>query len=112
MILLQELLILDWLDYSQKTRLISVQPSPGHCKVSKLILLTLDLYQVLFFVCFLKFLTCGNRGYMAPEYVVRGKLTEKADVYSFGVLMIEVITGKRNNAFVQEAGSILQTVSN
>lgn len=49
---------------------------------------------------------------MAPEYVVRGKLTEKADVYSFGVLMIEVITGKRNNAFVQEAGSILQTVNN
>ncbi|KAG7586566.1 Protein kinase-like domain superfamily [Arabidopsis thaliana x Arabidopsis arenosa] len=52
----------------------------------------------------------GTLGYMAPEYVVRGKLTEKADVYSFGVLMIEVITGKRNNAFVQEAGSILQTV--
>lgn len=52
----------------------------------------------------------GTLGYMAPEYVVRGKLTEKADVYSFGVLMIEVITGKRNNAFVQDAGSILQSV--
>jgi serine/threonine protein kinase len=53
----------------------------------------------------------GTLGYMAPEYVVRGKLTEKADVYSFGVLMIEVITGKRNNAFVQDAGSILQSVN-
>ncbi|CAH2066586.1 unnamed protein product [Thlaspi arvense] len=49
-------------------------------------------------------------GYMAPEYVVRGKLTEKADVYSFGVLMIEVITGRRNNAFSQDGSSILQTV--
>lgn len=49
---------------------------------------------------------------MAPEYVVRGKLTEKADVYSFGVLMIEVITGRRNNAFSQDASSILQTVNN
>ncbi|CAN8235731.1 unnamed protein product [Cochlearia groenlandica] len=52
----------------------------------------------------------GTLGYMAPEYVVRGKLTEKADVYSFGVLMIEVITGKRNNAFSQDASSILQMV--
>ncbi|ESQ28160.1 hypothetical protein EUTSA_v10018240mg [Eutrema salsugineum] len=52
----------------------------------------------------------GTLGYMAPEYVVRGKLTEKADVYSFGVLMIEVITGRRNNALSQDASSILQTV--
>lgn len=48
---------------------------------------------------------------MAPEYVVRGKLTEKADVYSFGVLMIEVITGRRNNAFSQDSSSILNTVT-
>uniref|UniRef100_A0A1J3GF30 Cysteine-rich receptor-like protein kinase 3 n=1 Tax=Noccaea caerulescens TaxID=107243 RepID=A0A1J3GF30_NOCCA len=52
----------------------------------------------------------GTLGYMAPEYVVRGKLTEKADVYSFGVLMIEVITGRRNNAFSQDSSSILNTV--
>lgn len=52
----------------------------------------------------------GTLGYMAPEYVVRGKLTEKADVYSFGVLVIEVICGKRNNSFTQNPSSILQTV--
>ncbi|XP_031385041.1 cysteine-rich receptor-like protein kinase 3 [Punica granatum] len=52
----------------------------------------------------------GTLGYMAPEYVVRGKLTEKADVYSYGVLVIEVITGKRNNSFFQKSFSILQTV--
>lgn len=50
-------------------------------------------------------------GYMAPEYVVRGKLTEKADVYSFGVLLIEVICGRRNNAFSESPFSILQTVN-
>ncbi|XP_010552664.1 PREDICTED: cysteine-rich receptor-like protein kinase 3 [Tarenaya hassleriana] len=52
----------------------------------------------------------GTLGYMAPEYIVRGKLTEKADVYSFGVLMIEVISGRRNNAFSQNSSSILQMV--
>ncbi|XP_027100620.1 cysteine-rich receptor-like protein kinase 3 isoform X1 [Coffea arabica] len=51
----------------------------------------------------------GTLGYMAPEYVVRGKLTEKADVYSFGVLVIEVICGKRNNnAVSQNSFSVLQ----
>lgn len=48
---------------------------------------------------------------MAPEYVVRGKLTEKADVYSFGVLVIEIVYGKRNNAFDQDSCSILQMVN-
>lgn len=47
---------------------------------------------------------------MAPEYVVRGKLSEKADVYSFGVFAIEVITGRRNGHFYQDSTSILQRV--
>uniref|UniRef100_A0A2N9EZQ5 Cysteine-rich receptor-like protein kinase 3 n=1 Tax=Fagus sylvatica TaxID=28930 RepID=A0A2N9EZQ5_FAGSY len=33
----------------------------------------------------------GTLGYMTPEYVILGKLTEKADVYSFGVLALEVV---------------------
>jgi len=37
------------------------------------------------------------RGYMAPEYLARGQLTEKADVYSFGVLLLEIVTGRQNN---------------
>jgi serine/threonine protein kinase len=32
---------------------------------------------------------------MAPEYVVHGQLTKKADVYSFGVLILEIISGRR-----------------
>ena len=54
------------------------------------------------------YLRCVFRGYMAPEYVVRGKLTEKADVYSFGILVLEVVCGKRNNSFSENSYSILQ----
>nr|DAD20891.1 TPA_asm: hypothetical protein HUJ06_022354 [Nelumbo nucifera] len=36
----------------------------------------------------------GTTGYLAPEYVLRGQLTKKADVYSFGVLTLEVISGR------------------
>ncbi|XP_050120295.1 cysteine-rich receptor-like protein kinase 2 isoform X1 [Malus sylvestris] len=39
----------------------------------------------------------GTLGYMAPEYLAHGQLTEKADVYSFGVLILEIITGRQNN---------------
>ncbi|KAM7267546.1 hypothetical protein ACFE04_009712 [Oxalis oulophora] len=33
----------------------------------------------------------GSVGYMAPEYLVRGQLSEKADVYSFGILALEIV---------------------
>ena len=48
---------------------------------------------------------------MAPEYVVRGRLSEKADVYSFGVLVVEIVSGKRNSSFVMNSSSILQAVT-
>ncbi|RDX74769.1 Cold-responsive protein kinase 1, partial [Mucuna pruriens] len=36
----------------------------------------------------------GTTGYLAPEYAMGGQLTMKADVYSFGVLILEIISGK------------------
>ncbi|KDO51484.1 hypothetical protein CISIN_1g0061252mg, partial [Citrus sinensis] len=35
-------------------------------------------------------------GYMAPEYAMEGLYSKKSDVFSFGVLLIEIITGRRN----------------
>lgn len=39
----------------------------------------------------------GTNGYMAPEYVMHGHLSAKADVFSFGVLVLELISGQRNS---------------
>jgi serine/threonine protein kinase len=36
------------------------------------------------------------RGYLAPEYATVGQLTVKVDVYSFGVLLLEIISGRKN----------------
>ncbi|KAK8648293.1 hypothetical protein V6N13_129051 [Hibiscus sabdariffa] len=41
----------------------------------------------------------GTYGYMAPEYAMRGYLTDKADVYSFGIVMLEIISGKSNTSY-------------
>ncbi|KAF7112681.1 hypothetical protein RHSIM_RhsimUnG0206900 [Rhododendron simsii] len=35
-----------------------------------------------------------NSGYMAPEYAMRGYLTDKADVYSFGIVALEIVSGR------------------
>ncbi|WOG89745.1 hypothetical protein DCAR_0208984 [Daucus carota subsp. sativus] len=42
----------------------------------------------------------GTRGYMAPEYVMRGYLTDKADVYSFGIVALEIVSGKSNTNYM------------
>ncbi|KAL6186982.1 hypothetical protein ACLB2K_043098 [Fragaria x ananassa] len=39
----------------------------------------------------------GTRGYMAPEWVKMDQITPKADVYSFGMVLLELVSGVRNN---------------
>lgn len=42
---------------------------------------------------------------MAPEYLAYGQLSEKADVYSFGVLLLEIVTGLQYSG-IQVSGNI------
>lgn len=35
-------------------------------------------------------------GYMAPEYITTGRFTEKSDVYAFGVIILQILSGKTN----------------
>ncbi|MBA0811721.1 hypothetical protein Gohar_003593 [Gossypium harknessii] len=41
----------------------------------------------------------GTYGYMSPEYAMHGQFSVKSDVFSFGVLVLEIVSGKRNSNF-------------
>ncbi|EOY28573.1 Cysteine-rich RLK 25 [Theobroma cacao] len=41
----------------------------------------------------------GTYGYMSPEYAMHGRFSEKSDVFSFGILILEIICAKMNTSF-------------
>ncbi|KAM4097591.1 hypothetical protein ACJW30_07G012600 [Castanea mollissima] len=43
----------------------------------------------------------GTYGYMSPEYALEGLFSIKSDVFSFGVLLLEIVSGRKNTGFYQ-----------
>ncbi|XP_058092023.1 cysteine-rich receptor-like protein kinase 44 isoform X2 [Magnolia sinica] len=41
----------------------------------------------------------GTYGYMAPEYIIHGQFSAKTDAYSFGILVLELVTGRKTIGF-------------
>jgi serine/threonine protein kinase len=60
----------------------------------RLIVVCIVWYNILAFNS--QYIICC-RGYLAPEYALLGQLTKKADIYSFGVLLLEVISGESSS---------------
>ncbi|XXG90300.1 hypothetical protein AAC387_Pa12g2105 [Persea americana] len=54
----------------------------------------------------LAFLHEVSRGYMAPEYATRGYVTDKADVYSFGIVALEIVSGKSHTNYKTKSEGI------
>ena len=46
-------------------------------------------------------LDCSS--YMSPEYAMHGRYSVKSDVFSFGVLVLEIISGKKNTYFFYQS---------
>ncbi|MBA0675828.1 hypothetical protein Goari_017352 [Gossypium aridum] len=55
----------------------------------------------------------GTYGYMSPEYAIQGRFSEKSDVFSFGVLLLEIVSGRKNTSFFNNPDyfSLLEYVS-
>ncbi|KAJ1261732.1 hypothetical protein BS78_09G053600 [Paspalum vaginatum] len=48
----------------------------------------------------------GTYGYMAPEYAMHGQYSVKSDVFSLGVLILEMVTGRKNSNFSNSEQSV------
>ena len=52
-------------------------------------------------------------GYMSPEYAMEGLFSIKSDIFSFGVLLLEILSGKKNTSFYQsDSINLIGYVSN
>ncbi|TVU16622.1 hypothetical protein EJB05_40195 [Eragrostis curvula] len=49
----------------------------------------------------------GTTGYLAPEYAWHGQLTKKADIYSFGVLVLEIVSGRSSSKSLLDDEKVL-----
>lgn len=45
---------------------------------------------------YLAYVSIDCSGYMAPEYALHGLLSVKSDVFSYGVLVLEIVSGRKN----------------
>ncbi|KAE8700647.1 putative skp1 [Hibiscus syriacus] len=48
----------------------------------------------------------GTYGYMSPEYAMNGIYSTGSDMFSFGVLLLEIVTGRKNNSFHRASGPL------
>ncbi|CAL4997729.1 unnamed protein product [Urochloa decumbens] len=53
----------------------------------------------------------GTLGYMSPEYAYWGHVSTKSDIFSFGVIVLEMVTGRRNNSAYSDTSDSISVLS-
>ena len=63
--------------------------------------------------CTINTLIIYSSGYMAPEYAFHGLFSMKSDVFSFGILILEIVSGKKNggSSFASQCQNLIGHVS-
>lgn len=80
-------------------------PSHGYVNVTYALKDSILHLGKFFFHSFTVIETCiiihifSHSGYMAPEYAMEGLFSIKSDIYSFGILLLEIASGKKNSGF-------------
>ncbi|KAM0886405.1 hypothetical protein ACQ4PT_029711 [Festuca glaucescens] len=49
----------------------------------------------------------GTRGYLAPEWLSNAAISDRADVYSFGMVLLELVRGRKNRGEQEQAGAVV-----
>jgi len=81
-------------------------------KITLILIGLLGHSKYIFFIHYLKKIIGESRltfecsGYMSPEYAMQGLFSEKSDVFSFGVLLLEIVSGRRNSSFYDDEHSL------
>jgi len=67
-----------------------------------------------FFLLITDYILCTCRGYTAPEYAMHGQLSEKADTYSYGIVVLEIVSGQKSTDVKDDEDGeyLLERVSN
>nr|XP_024923897.2 G-type lectin S-receptor-like serine/threonine-protein kinase At1g11330 [Ziziphus jujuba var. spinosa] len=52
----------------------------------------------------------GTYGYMSPEYAVHGHFSTKSDIYSYGVILLEIVSGHKNTTIFEYSGCSLNLI--
>lgn len=52
----------------------------------------------------------GNSGYMSPEYAVHGHFSTKSDIFSYGVILLEIVSGQKNTTTFDYSGCSLNLI--
>uniref|UniRef100_A0ACD5XWJ7 Uncharacterized protein n=1 Tax=Avena sativa TaxID=4498 RepID=A0ACD5XWJ7_AVESA len=49
----------------------------------------------------------GTRGYLAPEWLSNAAISDRADVYSFGMVLLELVRGRKNRGDSEQGGAVI-----
>lgn len=77
-----------------------------HCKIPIKRIINISYIHSIFFVLFHHIVMFQCSKYCAPEYYCDGKMSAKSDIYSLGVIILELVTGSNKDPDIQRVRTV------